>query len=219
MRNLVECNIVIPKIITIRDEEESDQAIKRLAAENGIDEIHILLVKPEKEELVIDQIRQMQKDLQVTFPSTLLIVLTGLDSSGVEVQNSLLKLLEEESERFLFILLVKNPSHLLPTIISRCTLVAPDLSGEEKTTMPKSEDYAVSFSFQSNSESTKESAVAKIDSFLKSHSLKNTLHLSHILTMRKLILDNNINPILALDSILLFLSKTGTMNVSNGKKK
>jgi hypothetical protein len=73
------------------------------------------------------------------------------------------------------------------------------------------------FSFPHNSESTKESAVQKIDQFISSGVHYSSHLLRHILTMRKLITDNNVNPSMALDSILIFLSKTSTMKETNEK--
>ncbi len=219
MRNLVECNIMMPKIIIIHDEREGEKAIQHIIAENKISPSHVLILKPDKEELRIEQVRQMQKDVQVSFSKRLLVVLYSLDDSGAEVQNSLLKVLEEESDRLLFILLVKNTSRLLPTIISRCSLIPQEAlsSGnpEVKTTVNPLEF----FSFQKNSDSTRDEAIAKIDTFLLSHALRNRTQLRFLLTHRNLIIDNNMNPTLALDSILLFLSKPGSMKVPNEKKK
>jgi len=218
MRNLVECNIVIPKIIPIHNAEDGEAVVQQLIIDNKIDPSHILLVKPEKEELTIDQIRQMQKDLQVTFSKQVLIVLYSLDNSSIEVQNSLLKILEEESERFLFILLVNDVTRLLPTINSRCSLINRTNIVSHDKERHKIENVRDFFSLKSNSDATKEMAVTKIDVFLQSGTINNTSHLQHILTIRKLILNNNMNPILALDSILLFLIKKGTMKVPNDKK-
>lgn len=200
---------MIPKIITIHDDEEGEIVIRQLIAAHTIDRSHVMVLRPEKEELTIDQIRLMQKDVTVSFSRQVLIVLYGLDVSGAEVQNSLLKIIEEESERLYFVFLVKDISRLLPTVISRCSLIGKPLPLKESTYVP--------FSFTINSESTRDEAIAKIDTFLLSHSLKNSQQLRYIVSIRKLILDNNVNPILALDSILLFLTKNSTMNAIHEK--
>lgn len=219
MRNLVECNIMIPKIIIIHDEREGEKAIQHIITENRISPSHVLILKPDKEELHIDQVRQMQKDVQVSFSKQLLVVLYSLDDSGVEVQNSLLKILEEESHRLLFILLVKTVSRLLPTIISRCSIMPHAALLSINPEVKGIANFAEFFSFQKNSESTKDDALAKIDTFLLSHAVKSRTQLRFLLTHRNLILDNNMNPILALDSILLFLLKPSSMKVLNEKKK
>lgn len=218
MRNLVECNIVIPKIITILDEKNGEDIIQLFIREHKIDNSHVLVLRPEKEELTIDQIRQMQKDVNVSFSKEVLVVLYNLDISGSEVQNSLLKILEEQSERIHFVLLVKDAARLLPTIVSRCTLMPnrnPPID-EDKSLITDPLEY---FSFKTNSDATKDGATTKIDQFLNSGTIRRGKNLRYILTMRKLLIDNNMNPILALDSILLFLSKTGTMKVPHAKTK
>lgn len=212
---MIECNIpVIPKIITVTDISKADELGFLFAHDNGIEASHVLVVAPEKEELTVDQIHLFQKDIQYIYSKKLLVVLVGVDASSAEVQNSLLKSLEEESDRIQFLLLVKNKHLLLPTIISRCAteehaVFSPHFQKEEISLPP--------FSFQRNSESTKEMAVERIDSYIQSSSMSSVSILAHLLRMRKLIIDNNVNPILALDEILIFLSKASTMKVINGK--
>ncbi|PIV71235.1 hypothetical protein COW57_00635, partial [Candidatus Roizmanbacteria bacterium CG17_big_fil_post_rev_8_21_14_2_50_39_7] len=60
----------------------------------------------------------------------------------------------------------------------------------------------------------------RIDQFLHTTlSLKALKLLHYLLRTRKLIMDNNMNPILALDSILLFLSKASNMKALHEKEK
>ena len=78
-------------------------------------------------------------------------------------------------------------------------------------------DISDIFSLENNTDSTKELAVEKINRYIRYSHIKDYKALHHILTIRKLIMDNNLNPILALDSILLFLSKTSTIDVRHEK--
>jgi hypothetical protein len=173
------------------------------------------VVRPEKEELTVDQIHLLRKDLQVAFSKKVLVVLIGVDNSSTEVQNSLLKFLEEDSPRIEFLIPVLNPVRLTTTILSRCTLLesAHEMNRQNDT----QGDSTLAFSYQSNSDVSKEEAVEKIDSYIQSSSLRSNKILSYLLTIRKLIIDNNMNPVLALDSILIFLSKTSTMNLIHDK--
>ncbi len=219
MRNLIECNNVIPHILVYQNADQIESVIQTFIRKYNIQNSHVLRVEPLETELTVDQIRQMQKDVSVSFTQMVLVVLRDVDNSGAEVQNGLLKLIEEESERLLFIFFVRHPSHLLPTILSRCSIdantifkTAPPLQQNGITTI--SDDY---FCFQSNSDMTKESATEKIDAYLHSGKIKNLAVLQHVLQMRKYIIDNNVNPALGLDSILLFLLKAGTMKVRHGK--
>ena len=219
MRNLVECNIVIPQIITIVDENERDSFIRQYIFDKKIDPSHVLILKPEKDELSIDQVRQLQKDVCVSFEKEVLIGIYSLDNSGIEVQNSLLKIIEEQGDRLSFLLLVTDPVRLLPTILSRCSLIyygSKEPHHQEDGVITDCIDH---FSFIKNSDTTKGEAVARIDHLLRSHTISSSKILTHILSIRKLVLENNMNPLLALDSILLFLTKPGTIKVLNAKTK
>ncbi|MBN1296137.1 DNA polymerase III subunit [bacterium] len=70
----------------------------------------------------IDAMRDMQKRLYLhPLESTIkTVILDDADTMLVPAQNSLLKILEEPPGNALIILIVRNPSGLLPTIRSRC---------------------------------------------------------------------------------------------------
>lgn len=218
MLNLIECNIpVIPKIITLNTYEDGEDSLLRVASELAIEPSYIIAVRPEKDELTVEQIHQMQKDIQVSFTKKVLVVLFGFDSSSSEVQNSLLKSLEEDSERIQFLFPVLNAERIIPTVLSRCTLTKIDVSVDTITKSHISDAPKAIFIYQNNTDSTKEQAVEKIDYYLQNTSLCEIQTLRHILFLRKLIEDNNMNPVLALDSILIFISKTSTMKSSYDK--
>lgn len=206
---------MIPKIITISEGDTINEIIVHFAKLAGIAPSHTIVVLPEKEELTVDQIHNLRKDLQVTFSKKVLVVLVGVDNSSNEVQNSLLKFLEEDSMRIDFLILVLNPIRLVSTILSRSTLLESFNKVRKQPIIDN--DSSLIFSFQNNSDISKEEAVERIDTYIQSSSMRNNKMLSHLLTMRKLIIDNNMNPVLALDSILIFLSKTSTMSLIHDK--
>jgi len=219
--NLIECNIVIPIITTVNKGDDIDKIIHHYAMKYAIAPSHIIVVQPKKDELTVDQIHLMQKDIQVAFSQLVLVVLREVDNSSNEVQNSLLKCLEEDANRIVFLLLVKNPARLLSTIRSRCMVIDyKPAAGKLKLAKDYTEDYTKVFSFAKNSEVSKEISIERIDQFiLSSPSLKTLKALHYLLQTRKLIMDNNMNPVLALDSILLFLSKASNMKVLHEKEK
>jgi len=219
MRNLVECNIVIPKIVIYKSTSEKQSFIDELMKDFDIEKSHVISISPEKSKVSIDQIRIMQKDVLVTFDSLVLIVIHDFDSSGMEVQNSLLKIIEEESERLLFVLFVKNTSQITPTILSRCTIININNDNDTQESTKEEIDYRKQFALEKNTLITKDNAVLAIDDYITSHSISKSENLKYILNIRKLILDNNMNPTLALDAILLFLSKNSTIKVIYDKKK
>jgi len=217
MRNLIECNNVIPNIIVISDVEQIEQVISSRSKQKAISEAYITRIFPEKEELVVNQIKQLGALTRLSSAQLSLISIVGLDFSSDEVQNKLLKSLEELSERFEFLIFVYHPERLLPTIKSRCAIV--NLC--KPVSVIKNSEIAptVFFSFSSNSDISRELAIQKIDDFLSHAILKDLQSVKHILHIRSLIENNNVDPSMGLDSILLFLTKHSTMKHIHETKK
>jgi hypothetical protein len=72
----------------------------------------------------ISEVREFKKSLLFSPQQKTLWVISGVDEAKEEAQNALLKLLEEPPhENLLFLLIVKNESRLIPTIMSRLTKV------------------------------------------------------------------------------------------------
>ena len=83
----------------------------------------------------IDLIRELQRFLsrQPTQSDFNLGLLTEVHYLSLEAQNALLKTLEEPPSKSHLILIAPSPSHLLPTVVSRCQV------REETTTTGKTE--------------------------------------------------------------------------------
>lgn len=198
---------MIPQILSITEDDAIEAIIAQFALNNAIDPAYRIIVQPEKDELTVEQIHLLQKDIQVSFSKKVLVVLCGVDRSSAEVQNSLLKCLEEDGERIQFLLLVRSPARLLSTIVSRCAIAET-----KNAPVPhRTEGEDTLLSFQKNSDATKDEAIKRIDEFIQSPSLRKSDILRYLLNIRKLIIDNNMNPVLALDTILIFLSKPSTI--------
>jgi len=71
----------------------------------------------------IDNVRNLKKITGLKFSQKTAIVLKNIDNATEEAQNALLKSIEEPQENLYFILVVKNISSILPTIISRCQII------------------------------------------------------------------------------------------------
>lgn len=210
MRNLIECNNVIPQIIVINNETETKDIVHDYAERFSVSPVHITTITPEKEELTVEQIRDLHLMTRFSTTNPTLIAIFALDESSAEVQNMLLKTLEELSERYIFLLFVKSIERLAATIRSRClvrSLVPPQAQMMQKTEISPVE-Y---FSFANNSETTREDAIKKIDDYLIRSSINSVECMKHILKIRSLIANNNVDPGMGLDSILLFCSKHSTM--------
>jgi DNA polymerase-3 subunit delta' len=83
-------------------------------------------VKPEKmgSAIKIDQIRSLQNSVYLSpqRSSYKVVVIDGAEAMNESSSNALLKILEEPSEKTVFILLSKQIGSVLPTIVSRCQI-------------------------------------------------------------------------------------------------
>ncbi len=91
------------------------------------------LVEPAegKQQIAIDQIRQLQEDLSLSsqFGRYRIAILSPADALNPSAANCLLKTLEEPASNTIILLVTSNPSRLPATIRSRCqriTFTAPD---------------------------------------------------------------------------------------------
>lgn len=72
----------------------------------------------------IDAVRALKKSFKFAPREKTLIVMSGLDEAKHEAQNALLKLLEEPpSENLIFFLISKSEDAIIPTILSRLTVI------------------------------------------------------------------------------------------------
>ena len=85
--------------------------------------------------LGIEEIRDMQKQLHLKplKGSQKVIVLENAQTLTTEAQNAMLKVLEEPPSHALFFLSTNSADVFLPTILSRCTLVALEEDKKELT--------------------------------------------------------------------------------------
>ena len=83
-----------------------------------------LFVEPDKGNIKINQIRDMQKDIseKPIISNNKVCIINDADLMTIEAQNCLLKTLEEPPEYMTIILIGTNESNFLPTIKSRCTI-------------------------------------------------------------------------------------------------
>lgn len=88
-------------------------------------DIHLLSPLPDKRDISVEQLREMQRELSLRpyeSPRKVCII-DPAERLNVSSSNSLLKTLEEPPGNTMIILLTENAGMLLPTIRSRCQLV------------------------------------------------------------------------------------------------
>ena len=85
-------------------------------------DITVVKLLPDKREIVVDQIREIKKDVIIVpceSQKKVYIVLEA-DLMNTNAQNAFLQVLEEPPAHVVFILQTDNPAQLLPTVRSRC---------------------------------------------------------------------------------------------------
>ncbi|NTW71027.1 MAG: DNA polymerase III subunit delta' [Eubacteriaceae bacterium] len=82
-------------------------------------------IRPEDENIKIQQIRDMQKSMMIKpyEGDKKVYLVNSCESMGVPAQNSLLKILEEPSGSTMVILVANSKKSILPTILSRCQIL------------------------------------------------------------------------------------------------
>lgn len=72
----------------------------------------------------IEDVRELGKFISLKLGTSTCIILKNVDKTTDEALNAFLKILEEPQENLYFILTADNLYNLLPTIISRCQVIA-----------------------------------------------------------------------------------------------
>ncbi|WP_312474540.1 DNA polymerase III subunit delta' [Neobacillus sp.] len=87
-------------------------------------DVHI--VEPDGLSIKVDQIRNLQAEFSKKGVESLkkVYLISGADKMSVSASNSLLKFLEEPSAETVAFLLTEQPQQMLPTILSRCQILA-----------------------------------------------------------------------------------------------
>jgi len=211
---------VIPQIREIHAREELEALIEELRDQYSIDPYHVIRIVPEKDELLVGQIKELPTIIMQYQDKQRLVVLDSVDNSGPEVQNALLKILEEGNEHILFVLTVLEPQRLLPTIMSRCAFF-PKKVGEKKQYTPPfpmadlSDATHLRKNMNTFSSYSKEDTLSFINELLLAlpHTplLATQKNIAYILHVRRLIMNNNVNHLLGIDSILIFLAEPSSM--------
>ena len=85
----------------------------------------IIYVYPEKNEIKIDQVREIKEwlSLKSTSNKGKVVIIEKAHTMNIPSQNAILKILEEPPLGTLFILITSNKGNLLPTILSRAFIV------------------------------------------------------------------------------------------------
>ena len=108
-------------------------------------DIAVIAPIPPGREIVVDQIRELQRDIFVVPNESdkKAYVIEHADLMNIAAQNALLRILEEPPGHAVFILKTENPVALLPTVRSRCVKLGS--LPEADNTDPGAEELADDF--------------------------------------------------------------------------
>lgn len=155
----------------------------------------------DKSELLVEQIVAMRSQVKYQYTHNIIVAIRSVDSSSNEVQNMLLKLLEEHQDFIHIVLIVQSINALVPPIVSRCKILYFKIDTSNVSPLQSEGD---------GSTLTKE----VVDSFILSKlaTTYKLADLSFLLKQRQLLISNNVSPHSIYDSVLIFLNKRSSIN-------
>lgn len=207
---------MIPIILISDSEEKKDNFLQQQCDKLKINKSTSLIFLNKKNQILsIEQVRLIYKLklLNNALNSDYkIIVIDNLDLARLETQNSLLKIIEEENKRNLFILCARSKEKIIKTLISRSKVIKI----VEKKTNPSS--FGLDFSkaslssiFNNVNFTTKEIALMFCDNITNYIRLNPELFdkinslFNEVIYTRRLIEQNNVNFQMAIDHLLIFI--------------
>lgn len=213
---LVKFNM-IPILLITNDFKEVTSFIKTIKTKKDI----IINIYPTKTEYSIEQIKEIVRETIIYQPYKRIYVLENFNYSSQEAQNAFLKTLEESINNIQFILTASSVHQLLPTIISRVKVI--NLNKNIKPQIDKKIEKIFEDFIKNNSMNILNLDEINIGSKTKALELLNqiivffrnrihkdkraTIILKKILSIKPLLENNNLNPQLTIDNLLIYIQK------------
>lgn len=211
---------MIPRLVVSRSPQKLDAYLEEYKHMHAIPESSLRVLVPAKDELGIEEVRRLKKELPYISDKPTVFVLSKFDTASLEAQNALLKTLEEKQTTHHFILLAATEEHILQTVLSRSKVVRLDTGGDvpqvrpELTVLLKNLPKEKNASFLNDpllASLKKEEAALLIDEILLYYRQKLPILktaaveiMKKCVTLKGLILTNNIHVQLAVDNLLIF---------------
>ena len=192
-----------------------------LAQEQEKDKAIIIFVSPKKKLYSIDDIRDIQKEIFFFDKKRKIYFFRDFHRSSIEAQNAFLKILEEPPERIQFILTTESLYALLPTIVSRAKVVNLEKIWSNKDELSQPNRFPIKkilMAGQLVEVKDKEEALKFIEELISIFKINLTnkpayfLIIKEAITVRNLILNNNLNWQLGIDHLLIFIKKKFILN-------
>ena len=127
-------------VVIVGLKEKAKAKALEIAKENNISKFDIEVLETEKA-LGIPEVRILQKKVFLTplRGEKKIVIIEAFFGATPEAQNALLKVFEEPPKSTIMVILAKSTDFLLPTILSRCTLIS--LWEKKKLSEKETEDY------------------------------------------------------------------------------
>lgn len=211
----------IPILLLSDSKRAADKYIKDYVKNNKMSTAAMFVYEPDGTVITIDQVREITSLFGRFDPIRKLIVIHDFDSAKEPTQNALLKTLEEKSVAAQFILVSKNELSVLPTIVSRCTIVKLRAAQNKEIELDFNKDIAALLDEFSYIEKNSAKAIALCDAMLqhfhkrildrdvkkKSEDAQIPLIVKEIMRVRNMIKRNNLGGQIAIDHLCIFIKK------------
>ncbi|MCX7881311.1 MAG: hypothetical protein N2482_02230 [Patescibacteria group bacterium] len=214
---------MLPIVVIFKQEKELERYLKKYLEQEKYPSGLIFEVRPLKEEISINQIREIKRELMVNSTKKRVIIFFNFDKATFEAQNALLKTLEENVNNNQFILTVNNIEKVLPTIRSRSKTVFLIEDKSQFSKKKQDNDFLKKITssslpyFLKETISNKNEALKVMEQVLftfylelkNNHSIieKNKAGnvLKKTLFLKRLLEENNLNSQLTIDNLLIYI--------------
>jgi len=220
---------MLPIILYSHNENKTEKYLEEFINTRHIRSSNVYRFIPEKSELSMEEVRNILKLFSIRFTTDRVFIFYRFEHTSWEVQNMLLKVLEEKRDSHFIFLITSNLYSLLSTIRSRAktvTIATDDNLSRNKTFVPPLLYFLTNKNIQNPLfheqliNLKKEDALIYLDDFIYyfSHQLKEKQRdtfaeiLKHIFYIKNKVEKNNLNVSLAMDNLLLFIQKKISIN-------
>lgn len=220
---------MLPVIVQALDSKTRQDYLKAFIKDNKVDRFSLFTIEPVKNQITIDQIRQIKKQLITASREKRVFIIYDFDCASIEAQAAMLKTLEETNMRTFFILFVSNQEKILSTVRSRSKIVIYNQTKQPQETLKKIDKVidkilkSPNYGFFAEKEiqlTSREEASEFINSLifyfknkLKSGDIRVAKILKKTMSLKKLLTENYLNPQLTVDNLLIYIKKTYSMKL------
>lgn len=212
---------MLPLILVTKNKDAASSYIANSAKRMDVLPSHVNNIVSEKKGFGLGLVQELKKDIAFSVTKTTMYILWDFDTASWEAQNAALKLLEEHSHLIFFIIHVKEPNRLLPTIVSRSKTIVLKKESEgvisgvltKKLEMFLTDgriDVLADASFDVKNYKEPQELYDGILEFFRSRlasDLQSTIIIDEILKSRYMALYNNVPPQQGIDQLLLFIRR------------